>query len=155
MGVPVALTARSGITNALIHQLKKIDGSGSWNLDFAENVTNKLVFWDEVNDFPYISVVPTSETREYLPGGFKWGFLGITIRIYVYDEEPNEILEKALVDIETQIDANQQLSYDPDGNGTNNKFADQLSILSITTDEGLLAPYGVGEVTLEVRYEVS
>jgi len=30
-----------------------------------------------------------------------------------------------------------------------------LSILSITTDEGLLAPYGVGEVTLEVRYAVS
>ena len=70
------------------------------------------------------------------------------IRLYVYDEEPNEMLEKALVDIETQLDANNILTYDT------GKSTEQISILSITTDEGLLAPYGVGEIALEVRYEV-
>jgi len=138
--------ARSAITNAIITELKKIDGSGSYNTDLADNVTNKLVFWDEVNDFPYVSVVPTSETREYHPG-FKWGFLGITIRIYVYDEEPNDALELALTDIETQLEADETLTYDT------GKTTEQISILSITTDEGLLAPYGVGEITLEVRYQ--
>jgi len=140
--------ARSAITDAIITKLKDIDGSGSWNIDLADNVTNKLIFWDEVNDFPYVSVVPGSETREYLPGAFKWGFLNIMIRLYVYDEEPNEMLEKALVDIETQLDANNVLTYDT------GKSTEQISILSITTDEGLLAPYGVGEIALEVRYEV-
>ncbi len=140
--------ARSAITDAIITKLKDIDGSGSWNIDLADNVTNKLIFWDEVNDFPYVSVVPGSETREYLPGAFKWGFLNIMIRLYVYDEEPNEMLEKALVDIETQLDANNILTYDT------GKSTEQISILSITTDEGLLAPYGVGEIALEVRYEV-
>jgi len=140
--------ARSAITDAIITKLKDIDGSGSWNIDLADNVTNKLIFWDEVNDFPYVSVVPGSETREYLPGAFKWGYLNIMIRLYVYDEEPNEMLEKALVDIETQLDANNVLTYDT------GKSTEQISILSITTDEGLLAPYGVGEIALEVRYEV-
>ena len=140
--------ARSAITDAIITELKDIDGSGSWNIDLADNVTNKLIFWDEVNDFPYVSVVPGSETREYLPGAFKWGYLNIMIRLYVYDEEPNEMLEKALVDIETQLDANNVLTYDT------GKSTEQISILSITTDEGLLAPYGVGEIALEVRYEV-
>jgi len=140
--------ARGAIVDAIVTELKKIDGTGSYNIDFSNNVTNKLVFWDEVNDFPYISVVAGNETREYLPGGFKWGFLGITIRIYIYDEEPVNELEKALYDIENQLDADNTLTYDTD------KETEQISILSITTDEGLLAPYGVGEITLEIRYQV-
>ena len=140
--------ARSAIVDAIIAKLKQIDGSAAFNVDLADNVTNKLIFWDEVNDFPYVSVVAGNETREYLPGGFKWGMLGINIRMYVYDEEPLEALEKVLYDIETQIDANNVLTYDT------GKQTEQMTILSIATDEGLLAPYGVGEMTLEVRYQV-
>lgn len=140
--------ARGAIVDAIVTELKKIDGSGSYNIDFSDNVTNKLVFWDEVNDFPYVSVTAGNETREYHPAGFKWGFLGITIRIYIHDEEPVNELEKALYDIEAQLDADNTLTYDTD------KTTEQISILSITTDEGLLAPYGIGEITLEIRYQV-
>jgi hypothetical protein len=140
--------SRSAIVNAIITELKKIDGSGDYSVDLANNVTNKLVFWDEVNDFPYVSVVAGSENREYLPGGFKWGYLGITIRIYVYGEEPLDELEKVLYDVETQLDKDQTLTYDT------GKSTEQISLLSISTDEGLLAPYGVGEITLEIRYQV-
>ena len=140
--------ARSAIVNALITKLKLIDGTGAMNVDLANNVTNKLIFWDEVNDFPYVSVVAGSEVREYLPGGFKWGMLGLNIRMYVYGEEPLDELEKVLYDIETQIDANNILTYDT------GKQTEQMTILSIATDEGLLTPYGVGEITLEVRYQI-
>jgi hypothetical protein len=140
--------ARSAIVNALITKLKLIDGTGAMNVDLANNVTNKLIFWDEVNDFPYVSVVAGNEVREYLPGGFKWGMLGLNIRMYVYGEEPLDELEKVLYDIETQIDANNVLTYDT------GKQTEQMTILSIATDEGLLAPYGVGEITLEVRYQI-
>ena len=140
--------ARSAIVNALIAKIKQIDGGGLWHVDLADNVTNKLIFWDEVNDFPYVSIVAGNEVREYLPGGFKWGMLGINIRMYVYGEEPLDELEKVLYDIETQIDANNVLTYDT------GKQTEQMTILSIATDEGLLAPYGVGEVTLEVRYQI-
>jgi hypothetical protein len=44
------------------------------------------------------------------------------------------------------LEADETLTYDT------GKTTEQISILSITTDEGLLAPYGVGEITLEVRY---
>lgn len=140
--------ARGAIVNAIVTELKKIDGSGAYHTDFSSNVTNKLVFWDEVNDFPYVSVVAGNETREYQAGGFKWGFLGVTVRIYVYGEEPIEELEKALYDIEAQLDSNASLNYDT------GKLTEQTTILSITTDEGLLAPYGVGEITLEIRYQI-
>ncbi len=140
--------ARGAIVDAIVTELKKIDGTGSYNIDFSNNVTNKLVFWDEVNDYPYISVTAGNETREYHPAGFKWGFLGVTIRIYINSEEPVNELEKALYDIENQLDADNTLTYDTD------KTTEQISLLSITTDEGLLAPYGVGEITLEIRYQV-
>ena len=41
----MAAKARSAITNAIITELKKIDGSGDYSVDFAGNVTNKLIFW--------------------------------------------------------------------------------------------------------------
>ena len=141
--------ARSAITNAIITELKKIDGTGDYSVDFANNVTNKLIFWDEVNDFPFISVVPGNETREYHTSGFKWGYLGINIRAYVHGEEPLDELEKVLYEIETQLDADQTIVYDT------GKTTEQITVLSIATDEGLLAPYGVGEITCEIRYQVT
>ena len=147
--------ARSAITNAIITELKKIDGGNivgyttQYSVDLAENVTNKLIFWDEVNDFPFVSVVPGNEVREYHPGGFKWGHLGINIRCYVHGEEPLDELEKVLYEIETQLDADQTITYDT------GKTTEQITVLSIATDEGLLAPYGVGEITCEIRYQVT
>ena len=141
--------ARGSIVDALITELKNIDGtSGIYNIDFNDNVSNRLEFWDEVNDFPSVSVVAGNEFREYLPASFKWGYLTITIRVYVYTEDTIEELEKALVDIEAVIDQSQNLNYDT------GKTTEEIQITSITTDEGLLVPYGVGEVTLQVRYEV-
>lgn len=141
--------ARGAIVDALVTKLKGIDGTGSFNIDLNNNVTNKLIFWDEVNDFPYISVTAGNEIREYLPGdSFKWGFLGVTIRAYVHDEDPVNELEKVFVDVETIIDDNNQLTYDT------SKTTQEVRIQSITSDEGLLSPYGVGEITLEVRYQV-
>jgi hypothetical protein len=88
------------------------------------------------------------KTREYHPGGFKWGHLGINIRAYVHGEEPLDELEKVLYEIETQLDADQTITYDT------GKTTEQITVLSIATDEGLLAPYGVGEITCEIRYQV-
>ena len=150
----MAAKSRSGITNAIIAELKKINGGNIYNttekysVDLADNVTNKLIFWDEVNDFPFVSVVPGNEVREYHPGGFKWGHLGINIRAYVYGEEPLDELENVLYEIEAQLERDHTLTYDTD------KTTEQITILSVATDEGLLAPYGVGEITCEVRYQV-
>ena len=140
--------ARGAIVDALVEKLKGINGSSPYPIDVNNNVSNKLEFWDEVFDFPSVSVVAGNEFREYLPGEFKWGRLGITIRCYVQQEEPVTELEKLLVDIERVIDDNNDLTYD------SGKVTQEVRISSISTDEGLLAPYGVGEITLEVLYEV-
>ena len=142
------MTARSNIVDSLVTLLNGIDGTGTYSCNMFNNATKRLVFWDEVVDFPHISVVAGSEQREYLPGGFKWGNLSIDLKIYVQDEDPIQALELLMQDIERLIDANNEIDYG--GNNT----TQELRITSIETDEGLLAPYGVGEISLQVLYEV-
>jgi len=110
------------------------------------NVFSKQIFWDEVSDYPTICVYSGAESREYLPGDFKWSFLTVNIRIYVNDEDSKDIIEQIFDDIETLLDANNTLTLE------GNDLCTDIRILSLADDEGLLAPLGVGEMTLEVRY---
>lgn len=145
------MSSRSGIQKALIEQLKTINGAPPYTTNlFNKNIEGRLKFWDEVNDFPYICVVPGSESREYKPGNFKWGRITYTVRIYVNSEDPQEDLEAVMADVETAIDSNFNLSYDAFNPALT---TEDIRILSISTDEGGLAPYGVGEIILEVLYQ--
>ena len=144
------MSARASIVKALVEKLKGIDGTGKSNV--SDNVFALHKFWDEVNDFPCIYVVPGSEMREYLPSAFKWGFLNVSLKVYVKSEENSiQQLEDLLEDIEKIVDANRVIVYDTDTAGAETT---EILITSIVTDEGLLVPYGVGEITLQVRYQV-
>ena len=125
-----------------------LNGESPYITNVFENVESKQVFWDEVNDYPSICVYTGPETREYLPGNFKWAYLTVNIRVYVDDEDAKGRLEEAFDDIEAVIDGNNYLTVD------GNDLSTDIRLLSITDDEGLLNPLGVGEITLEVRYEV-
>lgn len=142
------MSQRSKIVKALVEKLKLINGTAPYKSNlYGKNVTDKLRFWDEVNDFPYVCAVAGNETREYHPGNFKWGYLNISIKLYVYGEDCHELLENLISDVEKVIELNENLVIDT---GTTT----EILITSIVTDEGLLSPYGVGEVNLQVRYQV-
>lgn len=144
-------SARSSIVKALAEKFKVIDGSAPYKTNIYNNSFPKLEFWDSVSDFPCIYMSAGTETRDYLPGNFKWGFLGISIKVYVRSEEAATELENLIDDIETVLDANRTLVYNPDIAGAETV---EILINSIVTDEGLLDPYGVGEVNITVQYPV-
>lgn len=143
-------TRRQSIINSLVTALKGIDGSGDYLSNVFNNVTPRLKFWDEVEDFPSIHLNAGSETRDYQGGGYKDRFLSVTIRVYVKEEDAVEALDKLLEDIETVIETNSRLQYTDRQNKT--QYTQQITVVSIDTDEGVLEPYGVGEILLEVRY---
>jgi len=145
------MSKRVSIVKALAEVFKTIDGTSPYTTNLTNNSYPKLKFWDEVNDFPAVYVHPTSETRDYLPGGFAWGLLSVCVKAYVKsEEESQEQLEALLSDLETCVDLNRTLVYD----ATNQYGTTEIEIQSITTDEGLLAPYAVGEIILQVRYQI-
>ena len=59
-------------------------------------------------------------------------------------------MDELLEDVETVLEEKSQLLYH-DRNGLEQK-TQQITIISIDTDEGVLDPLGVGEILIEVRY---
>lgn len=144
------MSRRTSIIKALAEKLKVIDGNAPYKTNLYNNVFPILKFWDEVQDFPCVYMTTGSEVREYLPSSFAWGFLNISMKLYCKGEDGQQLLENLLEDVEKVIDSNRVLTYDQDtGYETT-----EILITSITTDEGLLSPYAVGEINLQVRYEI-
>ena len=142
---------RANILAALTEKLKDIDGSGAFLTDLQNNVEPRLKFWDEVDEFPTIHVGAGSETREYDGGGVRFRFLRITVRCYVSDDDDViEALEELLEDVESVLENKDPLTY-YDSTGTSQSTV-QTTIATVDTDEGVLEPLGVGEITLEIRY---
>jgi len=143
-------TRRLGIVTAIVEKLKGINGTGTYLTNLFENVSPRLKFWDEVEEFPAVHLNAGSETREYQAGGYKDRFLSITLRCYVQAEDAVEALDELMEDVETVLEENSRLEY-LDRNNTSH-YTQQITIVSIDTDEGVLEPLGVGEMLIEVRY---
>lgn len=117
--------------------------------ELYSNVFTKLKFWDEVNDFPHCSITTSGEQREYLPSEFEWGYLTVSIRVYVKEDyTAPETLDTLLGKIEDLLRDNLVLEYDT------GKCTTDIRVISVDTDGGLLEPLAVGELLLIVQYQV-
>ena len=145
-------TARNKIVDALVKELNtSINGVSPYNSNIFNNADGHLKFLDTIQEYPQVCVVAGDETRQYQPGGLKWRFLTLEIRCYISDEtEPQETLALLCEDIERVLDNNDILTYDDTVSPNLNTTS--LTLLSIATDEGVLAPLGIGEMILSVRY---
>ena len=141
---------RRAIIEALCEKFEGINGTAPFRTSVAK-VERRLKFWDEVQEFPCIHVGAGAETREYDGGGFRFRFLGITVRCYVSDDDDVILaLEELLEDVESVLEDNDPLTY-TDSTGASQSTV-QTTIATIDTDEGVLEPLGVGEITCEIRY---
>ena len=144
-------TKRKKVVTALVNKLKLINGNYPYNSNVFDNVDGHLKFLDEIEQYPKICVVAGDEFREYQPGDFKWRLLDLTIRAYISDNnDAQETLALLLEDIERVIDDNDNLVYDDTVDPSQSTTS--LTIGSISTDEGVIAPLGIGEMTVRVRY---
>ena len=144
-------TARKKIVDALVKQIKGINGIHPYNSNAFNNVHGNMIFLDQIQEYPKICVVAGDEARQYQPGEFKWRFLNVDIRVYVENQEDSqEALAILMEDIERVIDDNDILSYDT--TVSPNLKTTSLTLLSLSTDEGVLAPLAIGEMRVECRY---
>lgn len=141
---------RYSILTALCEELKKIDGTGEFKSNVYSSVQPKMLFWDEIEQYPAINMSLGPEQRVYQGGGFKDRYLTVTIRCYVRQPDPSLALELLLEDIETVIEQNGRLAYQESSGAI--QTTQDILIVSIDTDEGALAPIGAGEMVLQVRY---
>ena len=142
---------RRNIINHILTNLNLIDGSiSSLNSNYTfqnnafNNVFRKVKFLDEVNDFPSIFFQVGEEVRVYNTSGNTTGLIPLTLRIYVNDEESSGSLDSLIQDIEHVI-------YNMDTGVHNIR---DMTISSVDTDEGLVKPYGIGEIEILIEYEL-
>ena len=144
---------RTEIVDFLVTSLKNIDGAASnYNASYTftqnlfNNVFRKIKFLDEVNDFPALYLSAGTEIRDFNSLSLTVATLDVTIRAYVYGEDSSQSLADALVqDIEHVI---YSLGDNPE------KGILDITIDSISIDEGLATPYGLAEVELTVVYRL-
>jgi len=142
---------RKEIIEFIVTQLREIDGAVSgfdasytYNTNVFNNVFRKLKFLDEVNDFPSIYVSAGTENRDFNSQNLTTATLDATIRIYIYGEDDAQSqVDNLLQDVEHVI-------YSL-GDNSNRGILD-ITISNISTDEGLVTPYGLGEIELEIFY---
>lgn len=143
-------TRRSSIVEALTDKLKTISFANGYATDLGEQAYPRMRFWDEISEFPCICLVAGPETIVHQGGGLKDRYLDVTLRAYVNEEDSVLALERLLEDVEIIIDRNGRLAY-VDSSGEQGTTRD-IIITFIDTDQGALAPLGVGEMTLQVKY---
>lgn len=144
---------RTEIVDLLVTNLKNIDGgTSSYNASYTytqnlfNNVYRKIKFLDEVNDFPALYLSAGTEIRNFNSLSLTVATLDVTIRAYVYGEDNSQSLADDLVqDVEHVI---YSLGDNPD------KGILDITIDSISIDEGLATPYGLAEVELTVVYRL-
>lgn len=143
-------TRRSSIIEALTEKLKTISLANGFSTDLGEQAYPRMRFWDEISEFPCLCLIAGPETLVHQGGGFKDRYLDVTLRAYVNEEDSILALERLLEDVEIIIDRNGRLAYvDSTGNLGHTR---DIIINFIDTDQGALAPLGVGEMTLQVKY---
>ena len=151
MHVKVYKTYRKKVAESLAKKLQLIDGNYPYKSNVFDNVGTRMTYLDDIEQYPKVCVIAGDETREYQPGGFKWRFLLLSIRVYVRTEDdPQEDLSLLLEDIERVVDENDALVYDV--RVSPNLQTTSMTIQSISTDEGAIHPMGIGEMLVEVRY---
>ena len=149
----MALSRRKEITELLVSELKKINGdvstfdaSYTYNLDISNNCFRRMKFLDEINDFPTICVNAGTESRIYDTAGLITGELNITIRAYIRAENPITTAESLADDIEHVV-------YNL-GDRSSIGILDMI-IEGVSTDEGLVAPFGILEIDILARYQLN
>ena len=143
-------TRRSSIIEALGDKLKAISLGNGYSTDLGGEVYTRMRFWDDITEWPCVCLVAGPEQIVHQGGGLKDRYLDVILRVYVNTEDPIPALESILEDIELIIDKNGRLAY-LDSSGIQN-FTRDIIITLIDTDQGALAPLGVGEMTLQVKY---
>lgn len=143
------------IANKLASELTAENKGVKYFHEIYDNVQVKSFLVGEVTSFPMITITPGPEEYEYQPGGVRWTNHTVYVRAYYKDEYDSERqLALLMSDIKRVVDTPERIQYDielPNGDTQSRSVVvDKLS--GLTTDEGVLRPVAIGELSITLKY---
>lgn len=147
------MSIRNQIVTRIMDNVKLINGgissfdsSYTYSSNLFNNVYRGFKFFDSINDFPSVYVAGGREERIYNSDGFTEADLPVALRIYHKSSDVQNDVQDIIDDIEHVI---YSLTDNPI------LGIEDITIDTTSTDEGLLEPYGFGEILITVRYVLS
>ena len=101
-------------------------------------------FLHEVNSFPSFYIAFQNESRTHRGRGTRLGIIAFNLRGYCWTDSLDSV-EQYMRTIETAIQR-----YAP----AHLRFVEEARVTSVRTDEGVMAPYGIVDMSIEVLYTV-
>lgn len=115
------------------------------------NVQRQMIFLNEVNDFPFVTFLPREELRTHRGDGRKFATLNISLRAYVFNGNPGG---ESIADAEDLAIDIEQLVIDTFAASHRDMGVEEARVRNFTTDEGLLAPYGIADLEIAILYDL-
>lgn len=146
------LSLRRQLIDLLISKLITINGAIStedsaytYHTNLFNNVFRGLRYIDEINDFPSIYLSTGPETYVYNTVGNTQAFTDIMIRCYVKVEANRDALDDLIEDIDHLISKMR----------TDQLNIQDIMVLNVDTDQGIIEDYGIAEITVRILYEAT
>lgn len=105
------------------------------------SVFSRFKYMDEINDFPSVCLHTNLNTKIFDQTNEYGGYLTINIRCYVHNED-------AIGECDTLLQNIEEIIHELN----NRELFEDIRIKSIDSDEGLVTPFGIADIVLEVRY---
>jgi len=153
------MSTKNQILQNLITHLKLINGSThniagcpfspyTYKNNVWDNVTDQFKFLENINDFPTVSFFQTSiEQRIEQGSGEIYGAANYVVRCYFMTSENDEQADDFIEDLQFSLNS---FKYTQ----SNSSLVD-LRILAVSSDEKILDPYGVAEISFVLVYKLT
>lgn len=100
-------------------------------------------FLHEINTFPSFYIHPQNENRVHRGAGFQLAVMSCSIRAFQWTDTL-DVVESYSRDLETAIQ-----TYKP----AYKHLVQEARVTSVRTDEGIMAPYALVDMNLDILYE--
>lgn len=143
------------LANKIKQELTQENVGTKYFHDIYGNVATISYIVQDVPAFPMVTVTQGPEEYEYQAAGVRWTFLRVYVRAYYKDEYDSERQIRLLLrDLKKILDTPERIQYtisNPDGT-TEPRFVAIDNLSGLTTDEGILRPIAIGELSITLKY---
>ena len=109
-------------------------------------VQRGMKWLDQINDFPYICYHVDSSDLVHIGANERYYLMNISLRGYVRGDDSQSLSDQLALDIE-----NAAIGF-RDAATSTHSIVDSR-IVGVSTDEGLMEPHGIVEMSLEISYQ--
>ena len=102
-----------------------------------------LKFLDEINDFPTFYIYAKEESRTHIGGAVRYASISVDVRGYLFTD--------TLADTELYV---RQLETGVQNFSEQEPLIDEARTLSVKTDEGIMKPYSICDLKLQIIYPI-